>query len=82
MEWTVVTVIVVLLGLVAAVVRPLLSLNATITRLTESVNSLQKNIAGLTAKNDESHDRLWAASAEHGQRLSNHETRLRLMEGK
>ncbi len=48
MEWTVVTVIVVLVGLIASVAKPLLSLNATITRLNESVNSLEKNIAGLT----------------------------------
>ncbi len=82
MEWTVVTVIVVLVGLIASVAKPLLSLNATITRLNESVNSLEKNIAGLTEKNDESHDRLWEKSSAMDEKLNNHETRLRVIESK
>lgn len=82
MEWTVVTVIVVLVGLIAAVVKPLLSLNATITRLTESVNSLEKNIAGLTEKNDDSHDKLWEKSSAMDEKLNNHETRLQIIESR
>lgn len=82
MEWTVVTVIVVLVGLIASVLKPLLSLNATITRLTESVNSLEKNIAGLTEKNGESHDRLWEKSCAMDDRLNNHETRIRIIESR
>ena len=82
MEWTVVTVIVVLVGLIASVAKPLLSLNATITRLNESVNSLEKNIEGLTEKNDESHDRLWEKSCAMDEKLNNHETRLRVIESK
>lgn len=82
MEWTVVTVIVVLVGLIAAVVKPLLSLNATITRLTESVNSLEKNIAGLTEKNDDSHDKLWEKNSAMDEKLNNHETRLQIIESR
>ncbi len=71
MEWTVVTVLTVLAGLVAAAVRPLLALNSTITRLASSVDALEKNIAGLAVKYDETRER-----------VSDHELRLRVMENK
>ncbi|HBR09253.1 MAG TPA: hypothetical protein DD735_10240 [Clostridiales bacterium] len=82
MEWTVVTVIVVLAGLIASVVKPVLSLNSTITRLTESVNFLEKNIAGLIEKNDESHNRLWEKDSMLDERMNNHETRLMIIESR
>ena len=63
-EWTIVTVIATLVGLLATVVRPLMDLNATITRLTEVVNTLEKNISGMSAKNSESHGRLWEKCGE------------------
>ena len=79
-EWTIVTVIATLVGLLATVVRPLMDLNATITRLTEVVNTLEKNISGLSAKNSESHGRLWEKCGEHDELLNRHETRLLLLE--
>ena len=39
-EWTVVTVITVLVGLMVSVIKPVLKLNASLTRLNESVDSL------------------------------------------
>lgn len=71
MEWTVVTVLVVLVGLIAAVVKPLLTLNTTITRLSAGVDALEKNIGTLTERYDES-----------STRLADHELRLRVMESK
>lgn len=79
-EWTIVTVIATLVGLLASVVRPLMDLNATITRLTEVVNELEKNISGLSARNSESHGRLWGKAEEHEEILNRHETRLQLLE--
>ena len=79
-EWTVVTVIVTLVGLAAAVVKPLIGLNSTITRLTAAVNVLEKNIAGLAAKNSESHERIWEKVEEHDDALNRHETRLTIIE--
>ncbi len=81
-EWTVVTVIVTLLGLGAAVIRPLIGLNGTITRLTAAVNVLEKNISGLAAKNSESHAKLWERVEEHEDILNSHETRLTVIENK
>ena len=79
-EWTIVTVIATLVGLLATVVRPLMDLNATITRLTEVVNTLEKNISGMSAKNSESHGWLWEKCGEHDELLNRHETRLLLLE--
>ena len=79
-EWTIVTVIATLVGLLVTVVRPLMDLNATITRLTEVVNALEKNISGLSAKNSEAHGRLWEKVEEQDETLGRHETRLLLLE--
>lgn len=81
-EWTVVTVIATLVGLCAAVIRPLISLNSTITRLTEIVKELESNISGLTDKNSQSHGRLWSKVGECSGLLSDHETRLAIIESK
>lgn len=79
-EWTVVTVVIALIGLVAAVLKPVISLNTTITRLTEIVNALGKDIEELTTRNTDSHRRLWEKSDEHEERLNDHETRLKMIE--
>ena len=81
-EWTVVTAIIALVGLLTAVVKPLISLNGTITRLTEAVSRLQDNISELTDRNSEGHSRLWLKSGEHDEKLGAHETRLRILEEK
>ena len=79
-EWTVVTVIVVLTGLIGAIIKPIINLNTSITRLNESVSSLEKNIAGLNDRNSESHDKLWRRCGEHDEKLNQHETRLQILE--
>ena len=81
-EWMVVTVIATLTGICASVIRPLISLNGTITRLTAAVNVLEKNISGLAAKNRESHAKIWEKVEEHDDVLNSHETRLVLIENK
>ena len=79
-EWTVVTVIVALAGLLAMILKPLLGLNSVITRLTESVETLEEKLDGLTDKNTESHMRLWQKCREQDERLGGHETRLQIIE--
>lgn len=81
-EWTVVTVIVVLVGLVAAIVRPLISLNTIITKLSVIVGEVEKNLSGLTDKNCEAHEKIQGKLDEHGETLNDHETRLQLIEHK
>ena len=79
-EWTVVTVIVTLIGLVVAVVKPLISLNTTITKLAAVVDELDRSVAALTQKNGQAHDRIWTKLSEHGELLGEHETRLAVIE--
>lgn len=79
-EWTVVGVIVVLFGLIAAVVTPLLKLNTSITQLTCAVSVLQKNIEGLTSKNSESHTKLWEHNSKQDTLLADHEARIKIIE--
>ncbi len=79
-EWAVVGVIIVLFGLIASVMTPLLKLNTSITQLTCAVSVLQKNIEGLTTKNSESHAKLWEHNSKQDEALANHETRLRIIE--
>lgn len=79
-EWTVVSVLVTLVGLCAAVIRPLMSLNGVITRLTGAVNTLEKNIAALAEKNSETHGRIWDKVGEQDELLRGHEARLVMIE--
>lgn len=82
MEWTVVTVLIALVGLGAAVMRPMISLNSTIVKLTGAVEALQKNIEELTSRNSKSHDRIFLALDGHGEILQDHEKRITLIEQK
>lgn len=79
-EWTVVTAVVVLLGLIVTVAKPLISLNSTIIRLTDAVKVLEKNLDSIAGKNSEQHAKLWAHEAEQDKILREHEFRLREME--
>ena len=79
-EWTVVTVIVVLSGLVISFVKPLMTLNSTLTRLTDAVAVLEKEVANLAVNNGEAHSRLWEKEREQDILLQEHEKRISKIE--
>ena len=79
-EWTVVTVIVVLSGLVISFVKPLISLNGTLTRLADAVAVLERELKDISEKNREAHTRLWEKEAEQDELLRSHELRLSRIE--
>jgi cell division protein FtsL len=79
-EWTIVTVIVVLVGLFATVGKPILNLIGSITTLNNTVEGLKKEISELNTKNSASHQRLWDHNDEQDERLNNHETRIHDLE--
>lgn len=81
-EWTVVTVIVTLVGLSLAIVKPLLSLNSIITRLNESVRALEEKISDLSDKNSESHRRMWEKMRTQEATSSRQNLRLALAENR
>lgn len=79
-EWTVVVVVGGLVSLGAAVIRPVVSLTRAITRLTVTVDELQKDAGALARKNSDSHEKLWRHNQKQDERLDNHERRLHDME--
>lgn len=87
MEWTTVTVIIAIVGLIATVTTPLIKLNSNITRLTVILDNIKaeleeqkKALSAQQADSRESHRRLWAHNDEQDNTLSDHETRIRVLE--
>ena len=81
-EWEVVGVLVVLVGLVAAIVGPIIKLNTTITKLAAVVESVQRDIGDITDRNSKSHARIFEKLDEEDLKLQNHETRITVLEKK
>ena len=79
-EWTVVGVLVTLIGLVAAVIKPLIDLNSVIVRLTGAVGTLEKNLSCMTEKNSAAHGQIWEHMGDQDEQLHDHETRLTVIE--
>lgn len=71
MEWTVVTVIIALVGLFMTVGKPIITLNGSITHLQDAILELREDIKVLTNRTDNQEER-----------LQNHETRISILEEK
>ena len=82
MEWTTVTVIIALVGLGAAIIKPIVSLTQSITKLTVVVETLQEDMSGLTTKNSQGHARIWEHNEEQDARIEDHERRIGTLEHK
>lgn len=80
MEWTIVTVVIALAGLIIAIIKPIIRLNTVITQLSTVVETLGKSLETLTSKNSETHERLWDKLGEHEGTLSEHDKRIALIE--
>ena len=88
-EWTVITVIIALVGLGVTIGGPLLKLNTSITTLTvalgdlrEEVNKNTADIADNKKENHESHKRLWEHEGKQDKQIANHEGRISVLEKK
>lgn len=79
-EWGVVLVIISLVGLGAAIVKPILSLNTAIVKLTEAVKELQKDMADFVNGNHNSHVRIHERIDGCNEVIRNHENRLEKLE--
>ena len=82
MEWIVVTVILALAGLVATVVKPVVSLTQSITKLTVVVERLEGELEEQARHSHESHKRLWDHSEDQDRQLQDHEQRIGMLEHK
>lgn len=71
MEWTVVTVIIALVGLFMTVGKPVIALNSSITHLQDAIDELRGDIKVLTGRTDSQEER-----------LQDHETRISILEEK
>lgn len=69
MEWTVVTVIIALVGLFMTVGKPIITLNSSITHLQDAIDELREDIKVLTGRTDNQEER-----------LQDHETRISILE--
>jgi len=81
-EWSVVLVIIALVGLGAAIIKPIVSLTKSITTLTCAVESLQRDVNALTDRNTESHDHIWESVKSLVATTGDHEKRIIRIEGK
>ena len=82
MEWATVTVIISLVGLGGAIIKPIVSLTRSITELTIQVKGLRTDMDKQTEHNREIHKRLWGHNGEQDGRLDDHERRIAAMEHK
>ena len=82
MEYTVVTVIIALVGLLVAVTTPIIRLNTTVTKLTVTVDHLARQVAELEDSNHASKAKLWEHNDAQDKQLSDHESRIKVLEGK
>ena len=71
MEWTVVTVIIALVGLFMTVGKPIITLNGSITHLQDAIDELREGIKVLTGRTDSQEEK-----------LQDHETRISILEEK
>lgn len=84
MEWTVVTALVVIVGLVAAIAKPMVTFTRTFASvtatLTSSMEELKHSFDRFSAENKESHGRIYSRMDLHEEKLGDHEKRISVLE--
>ncbi len=79
-EYTVILVIVTLVGLFITVGKPIISLNSNIVELNSAVKGLQKTVDKLEQKQEEDNKRVWERLDKGSKKFDNHETRITKLE--
>ena len=74
-EWGVVGVLVVLVGLVATLVKPLIKWNTSLAENTMATMALTETIKANETRNEKEHSEIWDELDEHDKRISNIEKR-------
>ncbi len=82
MEWTMVGVIVVLIGLIAAVVKPMLAWNTSLTENTVAIKDLTDSIKGNEKSNAEEHIAIWEEVEKQGDMLNQHDKDIAVIKEK
>lgn len=88
-EWSVVSVLIAIVGLFATVGMPVIRLNSSIVRLNCSVEILTEHqkeqdaaIKGQAEKASEAHSKIWSHEEEQDRQLNDHEVRIKGLEAK
>lgn len=81
MEWTVVTVLIALLGLMVTVSKPIVDLTRSMTKLTVVSEALHQELLKHEKLSKEEHDKLWKHNDHQDERLEDHEKRIGRLEG-
>lgn len=79
-KWEVFLVISAVVSFILLVCKPLMTLNTTITKLIDAVETLESSFKEMNESNTKTHGRLWNEIEQHGDTLNNHETRLQMIE--
>lgn len=69
-EWGVVSVLVVLIGLVGALVKPLIKWNVSLAENTLATKALTKTIKDNETRNEKEHGEIWTELDDHDKRIS------------
>lgn len=78
-EWTVVTTIVTLLGLILTILSPLLKLNTSITRIHAALTALEKDVDLLRRHNTQEHEQIRESNQAQDKQLSDLQVKVALM---
>ena len=81
-EWSIFLIIGEIAAFLLVVVPPIVKLNTSIGKLTESINHIEKDYKDAQIKNTENHRRIWDKNDEQDDRLENHEIRINNLERK
>lgn len=75
-------VVVVLVGLVATIVGPIVKLNTSIIRLTVMMDTVMGDLGELTSKNSDTHGRIFKRLEGQEKELAGHDKRIHVLERK
>ena len=70
MEWTIVGVIVVLVGLIGAFVKPLIKWNTSLVENTTAIKGLTEAVKGNENRNEKEHGKIWDKLDDHDERIN------------
>ena len=79
-EWEVFGVITALIAFAVAVVKPIINLTQSITKLTVVVDKLSSDVDTQKKQSITSHEKLWAHNDEQDEKINDHEKRIYALE--
>lgn len=75
-EWTVVTVVIALVGLFVTVAAPIIRQTKAMTKLDTTMETLSDKLTQLESRNTDAHRRIWEHNEEQDKQINNHEIRI------